>query len=67
MRYKLIWHVNDQGPVVPEIFDADAPAKARAKQLLFEYGPQVAINVWNEDETWRMVAPVGVAEWCRTE
>ena len=67
MRYKLIWRVDDGFPASPEAFDGDEAAKARAKELLAKYRTRVKIDVWNEDQTWRIVTPAGVVEWCKAD
>ena len=65
MRYKLIWRVDDDFPASPEAFDGDEAVKARARELLAKYRNSVKIDIWNEDQTWRIVTPAGVVEWCK--
>ena len=67
MRYKVKWRAGGEEPLAPELFESDAPAKARARELLDKYGSRVTIDIWNEDETWQIIAPPGVAEWCKNE
>jgi hypothetical protein len=64
MRYKLKWRADGAGPLTPETFDTEDQAKVRARELLAAQGTAVVIDVWNEDETWQIVTPAGVAEWC---
>jgi hypothetical protein len=64
MRYKLKWRADGTGPLAPETFDAEDHAKARARELLAAQGAAVVIDIWNEDETWQIVTPAGVTEWC---
>jgi hypothetical protein len=63
MRYKVKWRAEGKEPLAPETFDTVDQAKARARQLLATFDEHVTIDVWNEDETWQIVAPPGVAEW----
>ena len=65
MQYKVKWRVAGDGPLAPEVFASEAEAKARARQLLGEHGARVTIDVWNGEETWQIVSPAGVAEWCK--
>jgi len=67
MRYKVKWRAEGEEPLLPELFESDAPAKARARELLAKYGARIVIDVWNEDETWQIIAPPGVSEWCEKE
>ena len=67
MRYKLIRRVDDGFPASPEAFDGDEAAKSRARELLVKYRSRVKIDVWNEDQTWRIVTPAGVGEWCKAD
>ena len=64
MRYKLKWRAHGTEPLTPETFDTEDQAKARARELLAAQGTAVVIDVWNDDETWQIVTPAGVAEWC---
>ena len=64
MRYKLEWRADGTGPLTPETFDTEDQAKSRARELLAAQGTAVVIDVWNEDETWQIVTPAGVARWC---
>lgn len=64
MRYKVKWRAGGQEPLQPEVFNSEGEAKVRARQLLEQYGDRATIDIWNEDETWQMVSPAGVAEWC---
>ena len=65
MRYKLKWRAGEEGPLQPEIFNTMDAAKMRARQLLTEYGDRATIDIWNEDETWQIVSPAGVADWVK--
>jgi hypothetical protein len=67
MRYKVKWRAGSEGPLMPELFGSDVLAKARARELIAKYGPRTVIDIWNEDETWQIIAPPGVAEWCKEE
>jgi hypothetical protein len=67
MRYKLKWRAHGTGPLTPEEFDTEDQAKARTRELLAAHGTAVVIDVWNEDETWQIVAPAGVAVCCATK
>lgn len=67
MRYKVKWRAAGEEPLSPEVFDSDVPAKARARELLVKYGSRVVIDVWNEDETWQIIAPPGVFDWCKED
>jgi hypothetical protein len=67
MRYKIKWRAGGDEPLSPEVCDGDAPAKARTRELLSKYGDRVTIEIWNELETWRIVTPAGVTEWCSEE
>jgi hypothetical protein len=64
MRYKVKWRAGGQEPLQPELFNSEADAKVRVRQLLDQYGDRATIDIWNEDETWQMVSPAGVADWC---
>ena len=65
MRLKVKWRAEGEEPLQPEAFDSDSAAKARARELLAKYGSRVTIDIWNEDETWRIITPAGIAEWCK--
>jgi hypothetical protein len=65
MRYKIKWRANGDGPLQPETVDTLAQAKARSRELLATYCEKVTIDIWNEDETWQIVSPVGVPDWCQ--
>ena len=67
MHYKVKWRAAGEEPLLPEAFDSDASAKARARELLAKYGSRVVIDVWNEDETWQIIAPPGVVDWCKED
>jgi len=64
MRYKLKWRAEGQEPLQPELYDTMEHTKSRARQLKLQYGERVTIDVWNEDETWQIVASPGIAAWC---
>ena len=67
MQYKVKWRADGAEPVQPESFSSIDQAKERARELLLRYGDEATIAVWNEDETWQIVASPGVAEWCNTQ
>ena len=64
MRLKLKWRADEDGPLQPEQFDNENLAKERARQLLNRYGNRITCEVWNEDETWQIVASPGLGDWC---
>ena len=64
MRYKLKWRAGGTGPLALETFDTEDQAEARARELTAAQGAAVVIDIWNEEETWQIVSPAGVAEWC---
>jgi hypothetical protein len=65
MLYKVKWRADGEEPLQPEAFDSEDAAKARTRELLAKYGTRVTIDIWNNDETWRIVTPAGVADWCK--
>ena len=65
MRYKVKWRAGGDEPLAPETFDTEAQAKQRARQLMAQYGTRVIIDIWNEEETWQVISPAGVADWCK--
>jgi hypothetical protein len=67
MIYKLKWRTNGAGPLSPEPFDHQNQAKDRARALMKQHGSAVSIDVWNDDETWQIVTPSGVADWCKED
>jgi hypothetical protein len=64
VRFKVKWRRGNDGPLAPEVFDTEDQAKERVRQLLAEHQDNV-VDVWNEEETWQIVSPAGVAEWSR--
>jgi hypothetical protein len=64
VRFKVKWRREGQGPLAPEVFESEDQAKERVRQLLAEH-QGVVVDVWNEEETWQIVSPAGVEEWCR--
>ena len=64
MRCKVKWRANGEEPLEPEIFDNYDLAKARSRELLAKHGLRIAIDVWNEDETWQIVSATGITAWC---
>ena len=66
MRYKVKWRADGEEPLQPEAFDSEAAAKARTRELLAKYSSRVTIGIWNDDETWQIITPAGVADWCGT-
>jgi hypothetical protein len=67
MRHKVKWRAEGEEPLSPELFESDMPAKARAFELLAKYGTRIVIDVWNKDKTWQIIAPPGVADWCKKD
>ena len=65
MRYKIKWRANGDGPLQPEMVETLDQAKARSRELLATYAEKLTIDIWNEDETWQIVSPTGVPDWCR--
>jgi hypothetical protein len=65
MRYKVKWKSGGDGPLTPETFDTEGAAKARVRQLVNQHPRDLQVDVWNEDETWQIVTPAGIAEWCK--
>jgi hypothetical protein len=65
MRYKVKWKSGDEGPLAPELFDTEDGAKGRVRQLLNQHHDRLVADVWNEDETWQIVSPAGIADWCK--
>ena len=66
MRYKVKWRVGNDGPLSPEIFDTEDQTKERVRQLIAEHQDRVVVDVWNEQETWQIVSPAGVVDWCKS-
>ena len=66
MKYKIKWRAAGEEPLQPEILETVEAAKARTRELISEYGQRVIIDVWNEDETWQIVTPAGIADWLKT-
>ena len=66
MRYCVKWRLSDEGSRAPEICDSEDHAKLRARELIQQYSDRLIIDIWNEDETWQIVASPGVAEWCQS-
>jgi hypothetical protein len=66
MRYKIKWRAGGEEPVAPEPFDGDEPAKARVRELIEKYGERATIEVWNDEETWRIITAARIAEWSTT-
>jgi hypothetical protein len=64
MRLKIKWRADGEEPLQPEAFELETAAKARARELLAKYGSGVTISVWNDAETWQIITPAGIAEWC---
>jgi hypothetical protein len=65
MPYKIKWRVDGSGPLHPQTFATEEQAKAAARKLLADHGHHVTIDVWNDDETWQIITPAGVAEWSK--
>jgi hypothetical protein len=66
MNYKIKWRTDGNAPLTLEAVSSSDSAKQRTRDLLAKYGSDVSIEIWNEDETWQIVSPTGVAEWCRS-
>jgi hypothetical protein len=66
MKYKIKWRAAGEEPLQPEVFETVEAAKARVRELLAVHGQRVTIDVWNEDETWQIVTPAGLADWLTT-
>jgi hypothetical protein len=64
MRYKVKWRAEGEEPLRPELFETIEQAKSRTRQLKSKYGERVTIDVWNEEETWQIVASPGIVAWC---
>ena len=67
MRLKVKWRADGEEPLQPESFDSENAAKAKVRELLAKYGSRITIDIWNEDETWRIITPAGVTEWCKVD
>jgi hypothetical protein len=65
MRYKVKWRVGTAGPLMPELCESEDSAKDRVRELIKHYPEGLAVDVWNENETWQIVTPAGAAEWCK--
>jgi hypothetical protein len=65
MRYKVKWRLDGAGPLMPEVCETEETAKERVRQLIRKHPQGLVIDVWNEEETWQIVTPIGVAEWCK--
>jgi hypothetical protein len=63
VRFRVKWRARGEEPLRPEEFMLESEAKARARELLVKYGSDATIDVWNDDETWQIVAPYGVPFW----
>jgi hypothetical protein len=55
--------VGQRNLLAPELVESAEAAKVRARQLL-ESAPNLKVEIWNEAETWQVVAPPGIAAWC---
>ena len=63
MRYTVKWRANGNEALRPEVFSSKDEAQDRVRELL---ASRIAeIDVWNEEETWQIVTPAGVSEWCQ--
>lgn len=67
MRYKVKWRAEGEEPLRPEAFDSEDAAKKRTRELRAKYGGRVVIDIWNDEETWQIITPAGIAEWCRED
>jgi len=45
MRYKIKWRANGDEPLSPEVWDGDALANARTRELLSKYGDSMTIEI----------------------
>jgi hypothetical protein len=67
MIYKVKWRADGKEPLVPESCDSLEAAKKRARELRAQYGSSVVMDIWNEDETWQIITPAGIDEWCEED
>jgi hypothetical protein len=65
VRYKLKWKAAFDGPLSPEMFETEEAAKTRARELISQHPQGLVLDVWNEAETWQIVTPAGMADWCK--
>ena len=65
MRYKVKWRAAEASALQPETFPTFDAAKERVRDLLATRGHQIAVEVWNEDETWQIVSSAGAEEWSK--
>ena len=63
MKYKIKWRVSGSGPLSPELLESADAAKRRTRELFFENGEKVEVEIWNEEETWQVVTAAGAEEW----
>ena len=66
MRYKVKWKTATEQPLAPELFDGAEQAKERAREIL-RLHRNALIEIWNEEETWQVVTPAGIEDWCDTQ
>lgn len=66
MRYKVKWKTATDRPLLPELVDSAEQAKERTRELL-RLHQDAKVEIWNEEETWQVVSPAGVAEWCELD
>jgi hypothetical protein len=61
------WRAGAEQPLQTETFGTTEEAKARMRELLAKDPMRVMIELWNADETWQIVTPTGIGEWCAEE
>jgi hypothetical protein len=66
VKYKVKWRIANSGPLTPELVENAEAAKRRARELILEHGENVQVEMWNEEETWQVVAAAGAEEWATT-
>jgi hypothetical protein len=67
MNYKVKWRAAGEEPLQPQVLENVEAAKRRVRELLAAHSQRVTIDVWNEDETWQIVTPAGLADWLKTD
>lgn len=67
MIYKVKWRAEGKGPLAPEAFDTLDAAKKRTRELRAEFGSRATIDIWNGEETWQIITPAGIEEWCEED
>ena len=67
MRYKVKWRAEGKEPLKPEEFETLDAAKKRTRELRATYGSRIIIDIWNDEETWQIITPAGIEEWCEED